>query len=199
VTRFLWAALVLAMASIVFVKLFEMRFTESKRHLPELFRAASFALTDENGKSFSDANLRHAPYICDFVFTTCGSVCPLMSAHLRDLQKQLPAGVQLVSFTVDPRNDTPPVLKAYAARYGADESCWHFLTGTPEQMHKVAVDMHVAVEDATAKGPIFHDVHILLVDGDDNVRGTYDSRDPEKLAQLVRDAKLLAESRDARG
>src|SRR5437588_6215827 len=69
ITKILWAVLVLAMAGIIAVKVFEPR----KRELPVLYRAASFNLTDQNARPFRDADLRGNAYICDFVFTTCGS------------------------------------------------------------------------------------------------------------------------------
>ena len=72
ITKLLWAVLVLAMAGIIAVKVFEPR----RRELPVLYHAASFTLTDQSSRPFRDADLRGKAYICDFVFTTCGSVCP---------------------------------------------------------------------------------------------------------------------------
>jgi protein SCO1/2 len=193
-TRILWAALVLAMATVIAFKIFEPRRLE----LPVLYQGATFALLDQNAAAFSNANLRGKPYICDFVFTTCGSVCPMMSAKMLEIQKQTPEKVQLVSFSVNPKFDTPPVLKEYAKRFSADESRWHFLTGTPEQLHQVAKDSHVAVEDATPDNPIFHDEHFLLIDGDGNCRGVYSSNDPQAISRLVQAARYLAKTRGAR-
>ena len=118
----------------------------------------------------------------DFVFTTCGSVCPMMSAHLRDLQKTTPAAVRLVSFTVDPDHDTPAVLKEYAQRYQADEQRWHFLTGTTTQMYQVAREMRLVVIPPTQSEGLLHDEHFMLIDGDGNVRGVYDSKEEAKRA-----------------
>jgi protein SCO1/2 len=195
ITRILWAVLVLTMAGIIALKIFE----PHRRELPVLYHAASFSLIDQNGRPFRDADLRDNTYICDFVFTTCGSVCPMMSAHLRDLQKNTPAKVQLVSFTVDPEHDTPAVLKEYAGRYQADERRWHFLTGTTAQMYQVARKMRLVVMPPTATEGLLHDEHFMLIDGDGNVRGVYDSKDSHALDQLRADATYLAKSRRARG
>jgi len=195
VTKMIWGALVLAMAAIVVIKIVEPR----PRPLPVLYHAASYALTDENGQPFDDSNLRGKAYVCDFIFTTCGSVCPMMSSKMRDLQSQIPSKVQFVSFSVDPARDTPAVLKEYAQRYKADLSRWHFLTGTSTQMFQTARQMRLTALPASESDPIMHDEHFLLVDGDGNVRGVYDSKDAAEMKTLVEDAKYLARSKKGRG
>jgi len=104
-----------------------------------------------------------------------------------------------VSFTVDPEHDTPAVLKEYAARYGADESRWHFLTGTTTQMYQVAREMRLVVIPPTQTEGVLHDEHFMLIDGDGNVRGIYDSKDKEAMDRLTQDATYLGKSRKARG
>ena len=116
----------------------------------------------------------------------------MMSQKLAGVQKQTPAGLQLVSFTVNPEHDTPPVLKEYAAMYGADLSRWHFLTGTPKQMSDAVRGMNLAVTPATEHDPIGHSEKFLLVDGDGNVRGIYDSADDKSMHDLVVDSTWLA-------
>ncbi len=99
--------------------------------LPVLFDAPKFALTDQNAKPFSNDQLHGKIWVADFIFTQCNSLCPLMTQNMANFQKKSAgSGVQMVSFSVDPENDTPPILKDYAAKNGADESRWHFLTGT---------------------------------------------------------------------
>lgn len=195
VTKTIWGLLVLAIATIVVIKIVEPR----PRPLPVLYHAASYSLIDENNQPFGDANLRGKAYVCDFIFTTCGSVCPMMSGKMRDLQPQIPSNVQFVSFSVDPARDTPAVLKEYANRYKADLSRWHFLTGTSPQMFQTARQMRLTALPATETDPIMHDEHFLLVDGDGNVRGVYDSKDAEAMKTLVEDARYLAHSKKGRG
>ena len=171
----------------------------SGRPIAVLFAAPRFSLTDQNGNPFAADNLRGQAYICDFVFTTCGSVCPLMTQKMASLQKQAPAGVQLVSFTVNPQHDTPPVLKAYAAANGADPARWHFVTGTTEQMVKTVRDMKIGFQAAKDHDPILHSEKFLLIDGDGNVRGIYDSLDAKSLKDLILDAAWVASTPGARG
>lgn len=197
------ALLFLIMAGVVLIKFkawsqVEAPKATSEKSLPSgrsaqvLFAAPHFTLIDENGAPFTADNLRGKPYICDFIFTTCGSACPIMSHKLAEVQKQTPAGVQLVSFTVNPEHDTPPVLKQYAASYGADPARWHFLTGTTQQMVSTVRDMKIGFQAANPDAPILHSEKFLLIDGDGNVRGIYDSPDEQAMKDLVTDASWLA-------
>lgn len=72
------------------------------------------------------------PVILNFIFTTCGAICPVMSATFSQVQAALgPAreAVRMVSISIDPEQDTPAALKAYADRYGAGPQ-WRMLTGS---------------------------------------------------------------------
>jgi len=192
-TRLLWGGMIVAMLGVVVGKaLFP------NRDVPVLFPAASYSLIDQNGKNLSDIDLHGKTYICDFIFTSCGASCPLMTHHMAELQKRLPSKIQFVSFTVNPEFDTPPVLKEYAKQYGADESRWHFLTGSPKQMAAVAQNFRMTAIPKTDTDPILHSDRFLLVDGDGNVRGVYDSNDPQKVQELIDDAKFAAHKHGGR-
>lgn len=193
-TFVLWMGMIGAMIGVIGGKILY-----PHRDIAMLFPAASYSLIDQSGKTFSDADLRGKAYVCDFIFTTCGSACPLMTSKMEGLQRRLPGSVQFVSFSVNPEYDTPPVLKEYAKANHADEARWHFLTGTHAQMFEVARQMHVAAESAKGDQPLMHDEHFLLVDGDGNVRGVYDSNDPQLMNKLVEEATYVAHSRGARG
>lgn len=188
ITAILWAGIVLVMVGVVVGKLYKPRASS----LPKLFPAASFVLTDETGRRFSDVDLAGHPYVAAFIFTRCGSSCPVVTARMAQVQKQTPASVQLVSFSVDPTYDTPEILDRYAKSYQADETRWHFLTGESAQMADVESRMKMSAP-APVKGdqPIVHSDHLLLVDGEGNVRGVYDSEDVQSIKQLAADASAL--------
>src|SRR6266550_266871 len=114
-----------------------------------------------------------------------------MTRTMAGIQHRLPADAHLVSFTVDPDHDTPAVLKTYAGDYKADPVRWHFLTGTKDQMYSAAADMKVAAKPAEGETPILHSEKLLLVDADGNIRGYYNSKDPEALDRLVSDSAML--------
>jgi len=189
ITTFLWAGLVLVMVGVVVGKLCEPR----RPALPKMFPAAVFVLTDEKGRRFSNVDLAGHPYIAAFIFTRCGSSCPVVSARMSQLQRRTPDAVHFVSFSVDPTFDTPAILDQYAKAYQADESRWHFLTGESSQIADVAAGMKLtAPTPGTGDQPIVHSDHLLLIDGDGMVRGVYDSTDPQSINKLASDASALA-------
>jgi protein SCO1 len=158
--------------------------------------APQFSLTDQLGRSVTNEDLKGRPWVADFIFTECAAACPLMSRHLADLQNTIPRDVKFVSFSVDPMHDTPPVLLAYAKRYGADNSRWLFLTGPEKEIFSAVDALKVSVIPADKDNPIRHDVHFVLMDSAGRMRGIYDSRLPEQMDQLVSDAaELNTESR----
>jgi protein SCO1/2 len=118
---------------------------------------------------------------------------------MRDLQQAAAKGgvkLGLVSFSVDPENDTPEVLTAYATQYGADLTSWRFLTGdlevvrkTSEQGFKLALDGKPT--PGAADFGLFHGSHLVLVDGVGQIRGYYRTSEDAPMAQLLKDAALL--------
>jgi len=160
--------------------------------LPILYSAPSFTLTDQDGKPATDAQLLGHPWIADFIFTTCATLCPTMSAHMSELQTELPADVKFVSFSVDPAHDTPPVLKDYAEKYHAQANRWIFLTGDLQTQERVIRAMKLDFIPAAGDNPIQHDEHFVLIDAQGKIRGFYDSFVPERMDALVHDAEALA-------
>ncbi|MCZ7587017.1 MAG: SCO family protein [Deltaproteobacteria bacterium] len=117
------------------------------RHVPEpppvIAQLPAFTLTDQNGRDFGSADLAGHVYVANFIFTSCPSYCPKLTKAMKFLQdRYADAGhdVRLVSFSVDPKRDTPEVLKRYGEKYGADFSRWTFLTGTEENLRAIIVD-----------------------------------------------------------
>ena len=190
ITFALWGLLFAAMAFVVAMKFWP---RHKASDLPVLWPAAEFSLVDQDGRAFSTQDLRGRPWVAGYVFTNCSGLCPRLTATMAQLQKQMPADVHLVSFSVDPENDKPEVLKKYAGTYGADESRWHFLTGPKDKVVQLVADMKMPYgETKNADEPILHSDKLTLIDADGNVREHYDSKDPEKLKKLAADAEALA-------
>jgi protein SCO1/2 len=168
--------------------------------LPALGSVGNFNLTDQSGRAVSAETLRGKVWAAAFFFTRCPTVCPRITRRMRDLQHAAAHGgvkLELVSFSVDPDNDTPEVLAAYAKQYGADLTTWRFLTGdlavirkTSEQGFKLALDGK-ATPGAEGFG-LFHGSHLVLVDAAGQIRGYYRTSEDEQMAQLLKDAALLA-------
>jgi len=151
--------------------------------LPILAEIPPFTLTNQNGEVFHSAQLSGHVWVADFIFTNCPGACLRMSHQMSLVQAGSTA--RMVSFSVDPDRDTPPVLAAYAKRYKADPARWHFLTGA-----RPALD---AVGEAFLLGKISldHSSRFALVDRQMFVRGSYQTDEPGAVERLLKDIKRL--------
>jgi protein SCO1/2 len=154
---------------------------------PVLLQLPGFALTDQNGEAFTKDDLRGKVTVAGFIFTTCPSTCPKISRAMLELQQRYARNgvdIELVSFTVDPENDTPEVLRRYADNLGADTSRWRFVTGERAAVEALITGgFKTAIERKPPKhgGPvtmydIAHSEQLVLIDGDGGVRGFYPVR-----------------------
>jgi protein SCO1 len=161
--------------------------------LPVLNTIPEFKLTERSKRPVSNQDLVDSVWIADFIFTQCAGICPVMSTNMRTLQDKLPPAIKLVSFSVDPANDTPEVLSAYADRYGADRARWLFLTGDEKTLHRLSIEgFKLAVENAgTEVEPITHSSRFVLVDRKGQIRGYYGTEDEGALERLMEDARKL--------
>ena len=205
-TSILWVLMVVAMVSVIGAGLWRRgasdgsanssgaaaAASETASDLPVLTDVPQFDLIDQDSKPVNLSSLAGKPWIADFVFTHCAGPCPMMTAKMAALRKELPADVRFVSFSVDPEHDSPAVLKEYAAKFEGDEPRWRFVTGNKDTIYKVAAGMLVTAIPATADAPIIHDERFILVDGEGRMRGVYHSKDDEAMAALKRDAAALA-------
>ncbi len=186
----MWLMAVVLMVLLVAMKL-SVRDQTTSQEATDII-APNFSLTDQQGRTVSTSDLKGHPWIADFIFTECASACPLMSQRLSTLQTRIPADVKFVSFTVDPEHDTPAKLLDYAKQYGADNDRWRFLTGDKDKVMEAIHGMKVSVVPAAPGNQIEHDIHYLLMDGDGRLRGVYDSRLPDQIEALVKDAAALS-------
>ena len=92
--------------------------------LTKYYPVPDFSLTDQTEKTVTLNEMKGKVWIADFIFTSCGGTCPVMTEKMRKLQGTLPSEIRLVSFSVDPTRDTPKVLAAYAAEHGATSGRW---------------------------------------------------------------------------
>lgn len=169
--------------------------------LPDLGPAPEFELPESRGTVLRRADLDGQPWVAAFLFTSCPSFCPRLTEQLKRVDKAMgEVPLRLVAFSVDPKNDTPAVLREYARSHAADGPRWSFVTGEPQTVYRLIRDgFRLAVEersDAEAQdgeGIIAHSDRFILVDGAGRVRGYYQGTDEASVAQLIVDAAQLAE------
>lgn len=162
--------------------------------LPILGDVPAFQLTSQTGTQFDSKSLAGQIWVADFIYTTCDGPCPGMTRQMRVLQDQTAkemGDVKLVSFTVDPKHDTPPVLAEYAAHYRMNPARWSFLTGTVDDLNNVGMSFKLNTVD----GNLSHSTRFVLVDRHMRIRGYYMSSEDAFMPQLVHDIRQLEQDR----
>ncbi len=159
----------------------------------ELFPSPDFAFRDQHGRAVTKATLAGEPYVANFVFTTCRTVCPMLTAKMVRLQRDLSGvPVRFVSFSVDPEHDTVEVLAEYARQWNPGESRWLLLETTPGGLTELARGFHItAVRTDGGLDAVFHSSVFALVDQRGMVRGIFDSDDAEDFKALARSVRAL--------
>jgi protein SCO1/2 len=159
------------------------------RDLPILGQIPDFQLTSQDGRLFDSKSLAGHVWIADFIFTHCPGPCLRMSSQMHRVQKET-AGypIRLLSFTVDPARDTPPVLAAFAAKYDPDFTRWSFLTGDPRTLQILSRD---AFKLGDVDGTMNHSTRFVLVDKRGRFRGIYSTQEGDPVAQVSADARQL--------
>jgi protein SCO1/2 len=166
--------------------------------LPVLGHVPGFRLLDERGRPFTTESLLGHVSVVDFIFTRCTASCPRLTARMAQLQDGLASqggNVRLVSFSVDPENDTPPVLAEYAAKAHADPARWTFLTGPIDDVQRAAVLGFKMSAAKIARGAHDYDVThgdwFVLVDRAGEIRGYYPTGEPNEFQALLDDVTRL--------
>ncbi|HRH67912.1 MAG TPA: SCO family protein [Flavobacteriales bacterium] len=156
-----------------------------------------FSFIDRYGKPFTDNDVKGKIVIADFFFTRCTTICPRMSINMQQLQLKLNdeayKDVVFLSHTVDPENDTPAVLDAYAKKLEADPSRWKFLTGNAVDIYRMGNTGYLlsALEDTASAEQFVHDGRFVLVDKQRHIRGYYDGTTATGMNALAADLKML--------
>jgi len=167
--------------------------------LPNLGQVGAFSLLDQHGRGVSAQSLRGKVWVAAFFFTHCPTICPRITQRMRSLQvaaAQKGQTLDWVSFSVDPENDTPPVLLAYAKRFDADLKTWSFLTGELAVVKHTVVDgfklaLDGKADPAAENGGIIHGSHLVLVDRTLSIRGYYRTDDDDDMRRILEDAARL--------
>ena len=151
-----------------------------------------FEFTNQQGKIISDKNLEGKIYVANFFFATCKTVCPKMNEQVHRVQETFKdvKDLQLLSFTVDPENDTVAALAEYAKKMKADDSKWWFLTGPKDSIYTLAREGFLVPASLSSR-EFFHSQDLILVDKDKKMRGIYDGTEPADVDTLIDEIKVL--------
>ena len=156
---------------------------------------ADFSLINQNGKTITQADYKDKIYIADFFFTTCPTICPIMTKNMASIQERIKGfdDVMLLSHSVTPEIDSVAQLKKYAIEKGVDDSKWNLVTGDKKQIYELARKSYLAVKDDGDGGPfdMIHTENFILVDKKKRIRGFYDGTNEEEVEKLMADLKIL--------
>jgi len=158
-------------------------------------KIADFKLINQNGKTITQNDYKNKIYVADFFFTTCQTICPIMTSHMADVQKEIinDSEVLLLSHSVTPETDTVEQLKRYAKEKGVNDTKWNLVTGDKKQIYELARKSYLAVKDHGDGGAfdMIHTENFMLIDKKKQIRGFYDGTKPDEIERLLNDIKIL--------
>ncbi|MBM3846543.1 MAG: SCO family protein, partial [Verrucomicrobia bacterium] len=170
------------------------------RPLPVISQMRPFTLTNQHGKPVTLSTLKGKVWVAQIIFTRCPGPCLRMAQLMDQLQQSLVSNpdVVFVSLTTDPDYDTPEVLSAYSKRFSPAGDRWHFLTGTKQEIYKVAVEdmkltsVETKPEDRTSPDELFvHSTISVVLDEQGRVRMSVEALEPEGLQKLKETVERL--------
>lgn len=170
----------------------------SLQYVKKYHTIADFSLTNQNGETITHEDYRDKIYIADFFFTTCPTICPIMTGNMADIQSKIrdDKEVLLLSHSVTPIIDSVAQLKKYALEKGVIDEKWNLVTGDKKHIYDLARKSYLAVKTDGDGGPfdMIHTENFILVDKERRIRGTYDGTNAEEIQVLLRDLEILKQS-----
>ena len=168
---------------------------ESIQFVKKYHTIAPFSMTNQNGETITEKEYDNTIYVADFFFTTCPSICPIMTKNMYTLQERLVdlPQVKLLSFSVTPKIDSVAQLKRYALKNKVDDTRWNLVTGDKKEIYALARKSYLVVKDDGDGGPydMIHTENFVLVDKQKRIRGFYDGTQLEAMDNILRDIELL--------
>lgn len=176
----------------------------SDSKLVTIGKAPTFAFTNQNNQTITNENYKGKVYLVEFFFTTCPTICPIMTSNMVKIQNAFVGkDVGFASFSINPTYDTPEVLKEYAQKQGATSPNWHFLTGDEQKIYDLAnngFNLH-AKNTAQGEDGFEHSGLFALIDQKGNIVSRkdangnlliyYNGLDNEHIKMLIEDINLL--------
>jgi len=166
-------------------------------HKINYHKISDFSLINQNGEIVTQKKYENKIYVADFFFTTCQSICPIMTKNMKDIQDKLieDSEILLLSHTVFPEIDSVEVLKKYAIDNSVIDSKWDLVTGDKKEIYDLARKSYLAAKDNSfSKYDMIHTENFVLIDKKKQIRGFYDGTDKEEINRLLVDIEILKKS-----
>jgi len=157
---------------------------------------APFTLFNQNGDTITERNFAGKIYAADFIFTSCGGICPNMTSNMRKVQEAFKddGEVLLLSHSVTPELDSVAALKNYAALNNVITGKWHVVTGDRKMIYDLARHSYFADEDLGRprnENEFLHNENFFLIDRRQRLRGVYNGVMPTEITRLIEDILTL--------
>lgn len=161
-----------------------------------IHRIPAFLFTNQEGQKVTEKTVGGKIYVANFIFTSCGSICPKMTDNMKILQDKYlnDSSVLLLSHSVTPEKDNVQVLKEYAIEKGCVTGKWHLLTGDKEAIYTIAKKQYFAGDSIGYYGKLndfLHTENFILVDGKRRIRGIYNGTLPIEMERIIEDISTL--------
>ena len=169
---------------------------ESIQFVKKYHTIAPFTMTNQNGQTITEKDYENKVYVADFFFTTCPSICPIMTKNMFSLQEKLKTKypeVKLLSYSVTPEIDTIEQLKRYAVENKVDDKIWNLVTGDKKEIYSLARKSYLVVQNDGNGGPhdMIHTENFVLIDKENRIRGYYDGTDINEMDRLMTEIGML--------
>lgn len=161
------------------------------------YEVSAFQYTNQEGETFSSESLEGKFWVADMIFTNCADVCMPMTANMAKLQEMLKEEgldeVELVSFSIDPENDTPEALKEYSKQRGGEFTNWNLLTGYSfQEIKELSIKSFKApVEKLPDSNQIAHVTSFYLISPEGNAIKRYEGTEVNNMEKIVKDIKKM--------
>lgn len=167
------------------------------KYVKKYHKIADFKLVNQNGDTITQADYDGKIYVADFFFTTCQTICPIMTDHMVKIQREIrnDPNVKLLSHSVTPEIDSVAQLKKYAREKGVDSNIWNLVTGPKKEIYDLARKSYLAVKTTGDGGKydMIHTENFMLIDTKKRIRGYYDGTKPDAIDDLLEDIQTLKE------
>ncbi|WP_373522575.1 SCO family protein [Aquiflexum sp.] len=168
---------------------------ESGQHyIPE------FRLFTQENKERGKSEMNGKITIVDFFFTSCPSICPVMSTEMERVDDAFrnESDVQIYSISIDPEYDTPEVLASYAQKHLATPEKWFFLTGDKAEIYNLARCGFIlpTLDGLGDPEEFIHSDKFVLVDDIGRIRGYYSGTKREEVDRLILETKILLHGKE---
>jgi protein SCO1/2 len=159
-------------------------------------KIGNFSFLNEDSVLINQNTIDNKIHIANFIFTSCGSICPTMTKNLKIVSDSLSKEKDLVllSYSVTPWIDKPYILKKYKEKNEISNKNWHFVTGNKADIYTLARQSYFAEEDigfSKDSTEFLHTEHFILVDKTKRIRGVYNGTLSLEMQQLIADFNVL--------